>query len=184
MARSVAPRGSARARVIEAALVLFAEHGFNGTSLQMIADLLGVSKASVYYQFHSKDEIAMAVIKPVFAEIDQLITEVEKQPDGVPRREAAVAGFVELAIRHRRVTAVFYRDPAIDALVNSHDECTAINARFQKVLGLDGADAETRVTMSMVISGIYGAAMDPDLQDVPDDELHCILLQCAYRQVR
>jgi AcrR family transcriptional regulator len=170
--------------VIEAALVLFADYGVNGTSLQMIGDHLGISKASVYYQFHSKDDIVLAVIMPVFAEIDQLITEVEKRPEGLPRLEAVVAGFVELAIRHRRVTAIFYRDPAIDALVNSNEECTAINARFRKVLGLDGADTETRVTMSMVISGIYGSAMDPELQDVPDDELRRILLQCAYRQVR
>ena len=58
------PRGSARARVIDAALALFADHGVNGTSLQMIADHLGVSKASVYYQFHSKDDIVLAVIRP------------------------------------------------------------------------------------------------------------------------
>ena len=37
--------------------------------------------------------------------------------------------------------------------------------------------------MSLVISGIYGSAMDPELQDIPDDELHRILLQCAGRLV-
>mgnify|MGYP002136911922 CR=1 FL=1 len=183
MAKSVGPRGSARTRVIEAALALFAEHGVNGTSLQMIADHLGVSKASVYYQFHSKDDIVLAVIRPVFADFDQLATEVETKEVGRARQAAAIAGFVELAVRHRQVTAVFYRDPAIDTLVNSHPECSAINQRLRTVLGLDGADIETRVTMSLVISGIYGSAMDPELQDIPDDELHRILLQCAGRLV-
>ncbi|MUL47882.1 TetR/AcrR family transcriptional regulator [Mycobacterium sp. CBMA293] len=169
--------------MIEAALVLFAEHGVNGTSLQMIADHLGVSKASVYYQFHSKDDIVLAVIRPVFAELDQLAAEMETLDDGSARRLAAVAGFVELAVRHRRVTAVFYRDPAIDTLVNSHEECSAINQRLRAVLGLDATNLEDRVAMSLVTSGIYGSAMDPDLQDVPDDELHRILLKCAYRLV-
>lgn len=181
MAKSVGPRGSARTRVIEAALALFADHGVNGTSLQMIADHMGVSKASVYYQFHSKDDIVLAVIRPVFADLDQLATAIEAEERGPARQEAAITGFVELAVRHRRVTAVFYRDPAIDTLVNSHEECSAINRRLRSVLGLDGADTETRVTMSLVISGVYGSAMDPELQDIPDGELHRILLQSARR---
>ena len=181
MAKSVGPRGSARTRVIEAALALFAEHGVNGTSLQMIADHMGVSKASVYYQFHSKDDIVLAVIRPVFADLDQLATAIEAEERGPARQEAAITGFVELAVRHRRVTAVFYRDPAIDTLVNSHEECSAINRRLRTVLGLDSADTETRVTMSLVISGVYGSAMDPELQDIPDGELHRILLQSARR---
>ncbi|BCI78457.1 TetR/AcrR family transcriptional regulator [Mycobacterium sp. SMC-18] len=181
MAKSVGPRGSARARVIEAALALFADHGVNGTSLQMIADHLGVSKASVYYQFHSKDDIVLAVIRPVFAELDQLATAIEAAESAAARQEAAITGFVELAVRHRRVTAVFYRDPAIDTLVKTHEECSAINQRLRKVLGMDSADTETRVTMSLVTSGVYGSAMDPDLQDIPDDELHRILLQSARR---
>jgi AcrR family transcriptional regulator len=40
----------ARTQVIEAALALFAEHGIDGTSLQMIADAMGVTKAAVYHQ--------------------------------------------------------------------------------------------------------------------------------------
>lgn len=175
------PRGSARARVIDAALALFADHGVNGTSLQMIADHLGVSKASVYYQFHSKDDIVLAVIRPVFADLDQLATAIDAEESAPARQEAAITGFVELAVRHRRVTAVFYRDPAIDTLVNSHEECSAINQRLRRVLGMDGADTETRVTMSLVTSGVYGSAMDPDLQDIPDDELHRILLRSARR---
>lgn len=183
MARSVAPRGSARGRVIEAALVLFAEHGVNGTSLQMIADHLGVSKASVYYQFHSKDDIVFAVVRPMYAEINQLITEVEALPPGAPRRDAAMRGLVELAVRHRRVTAVFYRDPAIDSLVSADPECDGINQRFKRVLAMADEDVQARVTMSLVISGIYGSAMDPALQDVADDELRYALVQCVQRMV-
>jgi len=179
----VSPRGSARGRVIEAALVLFAEHGVNGTSLQMIADDLGISKASVYYQFHSKDEIVLAVIRPVFAEIDQLITAVATLPAGRPRREATVEGLVEMAIRHRRVTAVFYGDPAIDQLVSSDPDCSAINQRFKNVLAMTDEDAETRVAMSLAISGIYGSAMDPGIADIPDAELRLALLTCAKRLV-
>ncbi len=119
MAKAVAPRGFARERVLEAALSLFAEHGVNGTSLQMIADRLGVSKAAVYYQFHSKDDIALAVIQPVFDDMIRLVRIAEAMSTPEARREAAISGMVEMAVRHRRVTAVFHGDPVIDSLVHS-----------------------------------------------------------------
>ncbi len=46
IAREVAP-SAAQARIIAAASTLFARHGVGGTSLQMIADEIGVTKAAV-----------------------------------------------------------------------------------------------------------------------------------------
>ena len=43
-----------------AALELFARNGVGGTSLRMIADELGVTKAAVYHQYNTKDEIIYA----------------------------------------------------------------------------------------------------------------------------
>jgi AcrR family transcriptional regulator len=40
----------AKSRIASAATALFAEHGVGGTSLQMIADAIGVTKAAVYHQ--------------------------------------------------------------------------------------------------------------------------------------
>ena len=52
---------AAQTRIIDATLPLFGDHGVSGTSLQMIADRLGVTKAAVHHQFPTKDEIvAMA----------------------------------------------------------------------------------------------------------------------------
>ena len=51
---------AAQARIISAALELFARNGVGGTSLQMIADSIGVTKAAVYHQYNTKDEIVLA----------------------------------------------------------------------------------------------------------------------------
>ena len=64
-----------RTRLLDTALKLFSEHGMEGTSLQMIADELGVTKAAVYYHFKTKDEIAEAVAAPAIQELDQIIDE-------------------------------------------------------------------------------------------------------------
>ncbi|OBG45355.1 TetR/AcrR family transcriptional regulator [Mycolicibacterium fortuitum] len=184
MAKAVAPRGFARERVLEAALSLFAEHGVNGTSLQMIADRLGVSKAAVYYQFHSKDEIALAVIQPVFDDMMRLVRIAEAMSTPDARREAAISGMVEMAVRHRRVTAVFHGDPVIDALVQSRAELQDTIERLTLILLGPDPDAASRICMSVLASGIYGSATDPALNDVTDEELHRVLLDCAQRLLR
>jgi AcrR family transcriptional regulator len=181
VAKAVAPRGFARERVLEAALALFAEHGVNGTSLQMIADRLGVSKAAVYYQFHSKDEIVLAVVAPVFDDITRAVTIAEAMSSPEAQREVALSAMVELTVRHRRLTAVFHGDPAIDTLVRSREDLNEIIERLTAILLGPDPDTATRIVISVLVSGIYGSATDPKLSDIGDADLHQVLLDCTQR---
>ncbi|MBS1695123.1 MAG: TetR/AcrR family transcriptional regulator [Actinobacteria bacterium] len=181
MAKPVAQRGFARERVIEAALALFAEHGVTGASLQMIADRLGVSKAAVYYQFQSKDEIALAVVGPVFDDIARLVRIAEALPSAAARRETAVSGLVELAVRHRKVSAVFYGDPTVERLLDGRAEFKDAGERFLALLLGPEPDAATRVAISLLTAGIHGCCSDPTLDDVDDAELRRALLGCCQR---
>jgi AcrR family transcriptional regulator len=181
VAKAVAPRGFARERVLEAALALFAEYGVNGTSLQMIADRLGVSKAAVYYQFHSKDDIVLAVVQPVFDDIARLVRIAEAMSSPDAQREVAVNGMVELTVRHRRLTAMFHGDPVIDSLVNSRAELRDTIERLTAMLLGSDPDITTRIVMSVMASGIYGSATDPELDDIADADLHRVLLDCTQR---
>lgn len=53
---------NSRDRILDAALKLFSEKGFNGTSVQEIADEAEVSKALIYYNFESKDAIIREIL--------------------------------------------------------------------------------------------------------------------------
>lgn len=181
MSKTAASRGFARERVLDAALELFAKHGVHGTSLQMIADRLGVGKGAVYYQFQSKDEIALAVVLPIFEDIEHLTRIAELLPAEDAQRDVAVSGLVELAIRHRRISSLFYGDPTIHQIVESHEEFRHIIDRFSALLLGPAPDVTTRVAMSMTTAGIYACATDPALADVGDDELRQILLDCSKR---
>ena len=55
----------ARARAM--AVRLFARHGFEGTSVQQIADELGVSKQALLYHFASKDRLRDAALEEMVA---------------------------------------------------------------------------------------------------------------------
>jgi AcrR family transcriptional regulator len=58
---SAAIKADTRDRILDVALDLFTEQGFDGTSLREIAERLNVTKAALYYHFESKDDILLAL---------------------------------------------------------------------------------------------------------------------------
>ncbi|KAA0118873.1 TetR/AcrR family transcriptional regulator [Mycolicibacterium sp. P9-22] len=172
----VRARGAARERVVEVAVELFAEHGVHGTSLQMIADRIGVGKAAVYYQFPSKDEIVLAALRPVFEDLAQLIARAELLPHNASRREVVIEGLVDLMVRQRNASFPFRRDRYIDHLVARHVELQATADRLHALpLGPDH-DHATQVSLAVAITGIYYCATDSMLDDIPAPQLRILLL--------
>lgn len=62
---TVARRRIVENEIVEHAARLFAERGFAGTSVQDIADAMGVSRPSLYYYFKSKDELLASLVTEV-----------------------------------------------------------------------------------------------------------------------
>jgi AcrR family transcriptional regulator len=52
-----------RQRILDAALELLAEYGVEGTSLQQVADRVGLHKSTLFHHFKSKDELATEVFR-------------------------------------------------------------------------------------------------------------------------
>ena len=55
--------GKTKERILEAALVLFSNKGYEGTNLQEIADSIGVVKSALYRHFESKEDLWNALIE-------------------------------------------------------------------------------------------------------------------------
>jgi AcrR family transcriptional regulator len=63
-------RGRAtRAHVVEVATRLFAEHGYDGTSIETVQAAAGVSRGSLYHHFPGKEALFWAVLEEVGARI-------------------------------------------------------------------------------------------------------------------
>lgn len=63
MNKPLTPRSSAkRAAVLDAAQACFLEKGYAGTSMDLVAAKAGVSKATIYSHFASKDDLFGAII--------------------------------------------------------------------------------------------------------------------------
>jgi AcrR family transcriptional regulator len=103
-------RSAGAQRVLGVALELFSEHGFAGTSLQDIADRLGVTKAAVYYHFRSKDDLLLALVEPAIDELVAIAAEPHSDLRGQRGPGLRVARYVDYLLRHRRVAAYLTRD--------------------------------------------------------------------------
>jgi len=76
-----------RARIREAALRLYAEHGTQATSIRMVAEEANMSPGAVMHHFKSKDELAEAVQHAVVAKIRDVVSGVAlDQPPSVAAR--------------------------------------------------------------------------------------------------
>ncbi|MFJ6048094.1 TetR/AcrR family transcriptional regulator [Streptomyces sp. NPDC092307] len=73
-------RGDTRQRIQDVALELFAEQGYEKTSLREIAERLEVTKAALYYHFKTKEDIIISIFEDLTRPIDELITWAENQP--------------------------------------------------------------------------------------------------------
>ncbi len=60
-------------RILDAATRLFAERGFEATSLQSVADAVGIRKPSLLYHFPSKDELRKAVLDKLLSHWNQVL---------------------------------------------------------------------------------------------------------------
>ncbi|MEV6397296.1 helix-turn-helix domain-containing protein [Streptomyces sp. NPDC051907] len=73
-------RGNTRQRIQDVALELFAEQGYEKTSLREIAERLDVTKAALYYHFKTKEDILVSIFEDLTRPIDELIEWGKLQP--------------------------------------------------------------------------------------------------------
>jgi AcrR family transcriptional regulator len=133
---------AAQARIISAALELFARNGVGGTSLQMIADTIGVTKAAVYHQYNTKDEIVLAAAEAELARVQAVVDAAEAEPSQKRARETLVTGIVDLAVAHRRTVSTMLNDPVIARFFAEHESFHNVMDRLTRVLM--GDDTRTR----------------------------------------
>jgi AcrR family transcriptional regulator len=92
-------RGRAtRAHVIEVATRLFAEHGYDGTSIEAVQVASGVSRGSLYHHFPGKEALFLAVLEDVGTRIGQEGADLARDaPDPVAVLRAGGLAWIRMA---------------------------------------------------------------------------------------
>ena len=105
------PREERWAELIEVATQVFYEKGYDGASLQDIADRLGMLKGSLYYYIQSKEDLLFDVISSVHRDgLAVIRSRAEVEGDPLRRLESVIVGHVEHTCRNLVPTAVFLHE--------------------------------------------------------------------------
>lgn len=165
-----------RERLLQAAADLLRINRVAGTSLQMIADRLGVSKAAIYHHFKSRDDIIEALMEPVVTETEDAMERIESLPPGERAHAARVfyAGFV---VKHREIiSAVFFDRPALRPELSK--KVDQLVDRLAAALVHDGTRAED-ARARMLIYGIAAFVAEPRQHACEDGDLRDLVFSLA-----
>jgi AcrR family transcriptional regulator len=87
-------------RIQAAARELFAQKGVGNTSLQEIADKLGITKPALYYHFASREDLLRSIVGPLIDAGQRFVEEQERVATPAEAR-ALLDGYFEFHYEHR-----------------------------------------------------------------------------------
>lgn len=99
--------------IVEAAAELFAARGFGATSLNDIADALGVTKVALYYHVKNKEEILRLIYLTVLNVAEGPLNRIVKADiSPVEKLKQAIAHHITVTANASPAVTVFYREQA------------------------------------------------------------------------
>ena len=177
------PRTDTRSRVQKVALELFAEQGYEKTSLREIAERLGVTKAALYYHFKSKEDIVHSFTDDYFAELDALLDWAKDKPRGDGTRREVLDRYVGIVLASNEVFRFLEQNRAsVQSMDAGKERFARVRIRLDALVDLlVGSDAplRDRVRATTAVLSV-GATCMFFLQEVNDrDKLRAIVLEMA-----
>lgn len=147
------PRPSKRRRqeVIDVAARIFHEKGYEATSIQEIAEEVGILKGSLYYYIDTKEDLLFSVIKEAYDAALGVIEQLEQRDgDALELIEALLHGHAEVFSRTYVQTSVFFR------------EFRALSEGRQKTIR-EAGDVYNRFLVSQIRRGQRSGEIKPDV---------------------
>jgi AcrR family transcriptional regulator len=172
---------STRERILDIALELFVEQGYDKTSLRQIAEPMGFTKAALYYHFASKDEILLALhlrLHDLGADALRRLGEVPAEPEAWG---ALLQDMVDELLAHRQLLVLHERNQAALAAIGDshhHEEANEdIQAAFRRALSDQTISRRDRVRLGTAIGALFSGLVlaGQVFGDIPVGELAAML---------
>jgi AcrR family transcriptional regulator len=179
------PKSDTRQRILDVALDLFTEQGYDGTSLREIAERLGVTKAALYYHFESKEDILMALHMRIHAFGREALLLIGEGPVTLELWGRLLDQIVGEMLAQRKLFLMHERNQAVMEKLHREDheaEHEDIQNQFRRVLGDERVPVRDRVRMAasfgVVFSSIFMA--DESFDTLPKGELEAMLREIIH----
>ena len=102
-----------RQAILEQAIRTFAELGFRGTDVQVIADRAGVGKGTIYRYFRSKQDLFWATTYEVLQRMERHMFEaIERVEDAREKLRAAAVAYSQFFLANPEYLQLFLQDLA------------------------------------------------------------------------
>ena len=156
----VAAANDTRQRILDVALDLFTEQGYDGTSLRQIAEQLGVTKAALYYHFESKEDILMALHMRLHDFGKDALVRIGEAPVTLALWEELLDDIVGEMLAQRKIFLMHERNQAVLEKLHREDhdaEHEDIQNQFRRILEDIRLPLRDRVRMSASFGVIFSS---------------------------
>lgn len=162
-----------RETILQTAIELFTQRGYDATSLRNIAEAVGLTKSSLYHHFPRKEAIVEAVMAGQKQEIDDLLDWIDQQPDDGDLLLSAALHWVDTTGPRRLVGMRFARanQPLMHRLRHEgNDRSEWFTPVLERVL--PGTPTSSEILLGRMTFDTIGAALAAaDGLDVTDQEI-------------
>jgi AcrR family transcriptional regulator len=177
-------RAHTRQRIQSVALELFAEQGYDKTSLREIAERLGVTKAALYYHFKSKEDIVNSLVEDFYAEIDELIAWGAALPRTPPARAEVLSRYYGIVSAGTGVFRMLQHNQAsVNSLAHTKKRESLYRERMHALAALltePGAPVASQLRATMALASVSFGCMFYADQVHDAQELRTMVLGLAY----
>ncbi len=161
--------GDTRERILDIAMDLFIEQGYDKTSLRQIADRLGFTQAAIYYHFAAKQDILVALHLRLHELARPAFEQLEEQA-GPVGWAVVLRRLVDTTLANRKLFVLHERNQtALSALhIKGHDgDHEEMEQQFRRILGNSAIPARDRVRLSCALGALLTSLMSlSDLEDL------------------
>lgn len=175
------PRGAGRAQLHEVAVRLFARDGVEGTSLQDIADEMGVSKAALYYHYKTKEELVLGVLAPLLDQLAEIVGDARQHRARQARVDAVITGLVRVVLDSHSWFTVFISDPYVVRLLPEQFAMMQSWAELVELVTGPEPDDFLRTALLVFVTGLPGSLREPAVAQLDRAQLQDYLVECGRR---
>lgn len=151
------PRGAGDTpqRLLDAALELFSQRGYDGTTVNDIAKAVDIRPATMYHHFANKEAVLRALVEPVAEAIDQLIAAAPGVDSTAESRRIVLSQYLELLIRWRPTVCFLLDDPAVRSHPQVGQRLQGQQSHLQALLAGDEAQPAAAAAAAAALGALW-----------------------------